>query len=172
MAQHLCALRLPTEEAPVTSDERTAPAPLAPAATPQSETRQDAARLSLHDRLVRWLSPLWHPPLAGVPVTAAASPTQAHLFYLDEGVIQVTCTWWAAAPGQPAALRLAWQADVALGGAFWARFTRPEDATAVLAEVPLGSTLAGEEVFAAQELGFDPTREPWALTFLLREPAP
>jgi RNA polymerase sigma factor (sigma-70 family) len=40
----------------------------------------------------------------------------------------------------------------------------------VLAEVPLGSTLAGEEVFAAQELGFDPTHEHWALTLLLREP--
>jgi hypothetical protein len=35
-----------------------------------------------------------------------------------------------------------------------------------------GSALVGEEVFAAQELGFDPTRESWALTFLLREPAP
>src|SRR4029453_2044550 len=104
-----------------------------------------------------------------VPVTAAAPSTQTHLFYLDEGVIQVTCTWWAAAPGQPAARRLAWQADVALAGAFWARFTRPEDATVVLAEVPLGSTLAGEEVFAAQELGFDPPHDPWALP-LLREP--
>jgi hypothetical protein len=27
-------------------------------------------------------------------------------------------------------------------------------------------------VFTAQELGFDPTCEPWALAFLLREPEP
>jgi RNA polymerase sigma factor (sigma-70 family) len=109
--------------------------------------------------------------MAGVPVTAAAPPTQTQTFYPDEGGdIQVTCTWWGAEPGQPAALRLAWRADITQAGEFWARFTRPEDATVVLAEVPLGSALAGEEVFAVQELGFDPTCEPWALTFLLRQP--
>jgi hypothetical protein len=47
-----------------------------------------------------------------------------------------------------------------------------EENTVVLAEVSLGSAVAGEDVFAAQELGFDPTRQSWALTFLLREPAP
>jgi hypothetical protein len=140
--------------------------------TPRPGTRQEAARPPRHGRLVHWLSPLWHPPLAGEPVTAAEAPTQAHTFYLDEGVIQVTCTWWAAAPGQPAALRIAWHADLTLAGDFWARFTRPDDATVVLAEVPLGSALAGEEVFSMQELGFDPTREPWALTLVLREPEP
>jgi hypothetical protein len=172
LAQELCTLRLPPEEAPVTRDERLARTPLAPAAHPRPGPHQATARLPLHDRLVRWLSPLWHPPMAGVPVTAAAPSTQAHTFYLDEGVIEVTCTWWGAAPGQPAALRLAWQADVPLAGEFWARFTQPEDVTVVLAEVSLGSALAGEAVFAAQELGFDPTRQPWALTLLLRELEP
>jgi hypothetical protein len=110
--------------------------------------------------------------MAGVPVTAAASRPQTHVFYLPEGDIQATCTWWDAEPGQPAALWLAWQANITQAGTLWARFTRPEDPTVVLAEVPLGTALVGEAVFTAQELGFDPTCEPWALAFLLREPEP
>jgi RNA polymerase sigma factor (sigma-70 family) len=171
LALCLCDLRLPPEEAPATSAAHLAPTPQAPAIPPLwPGPRQTATRPPLHERLVRWISPLWHPPMAGVSVTAAAPPTQTQTFYPDEGDIQVTCTWWGAEPGQPAALRLAWRADIAQAGEFWVRFTRPEDATVVLAEVSLGSALAGEAVFAAQELGFDPTRQPWALTFLLRQP--
>jgi hypothetical protein len=132
----------------------------------------DRARAPGFERVVRWISELWHPPLAGEPITAAASRTQSHTFYLEKGKIRVTCTWWAAAPGYPAALRLAWQADLALRGELWARFTQPNDATAVLSEVPLGRDVAGQEVFATQDLGFDPTGEPWALTLVLREPEP
>jgi hypothetical protein len=102
-------------------------------------------------------------------VTAAETPAQEHVFYLDEGSIRVTCAWWAARQTQPTSLRIAWHADLTLGGEFWARFTRADDATVVLAEVPLGQALAGEEVFSAQELGFDPTCEPWAVALLLRE---
>jgi hypothetical protein len=81
----------------------------------------------------------------------------------------VTCKWWGAAQGQPAAFRIAWHADFTLAGDFWVRFTWPNDATVVLAEVPLGSALAGEKVLSTQELGFDPTREPWAVVLLIRE---
>jgi hypothetical protein len=132
----------------------------------------DRARAPGFERVVRWISDLWHPAYAGEPVTAAAPPTQEHAFYLDEGVIRVTCTWWGAEPGYPAALQIAWQADIPGVGEFWARFTRPDDATAVLAEMPLGSDLAGQEVFATQDLGFDPTSEPWALVLVLRERKP
>jgi hypothetical protein len=69
-------------------------------------------------------------------------------------------------------LLITWHADVSLVGEFWVRFTRLEDVTVVLAEVPLGSGLAGEKVFAMQDLGFDPTREPWALILMLWEPVP
>jgi hypothetical protein len=34
----------------------------------------------------------------------------------------------------------------------------------------LGNTVAGEEEFTAATLGFDPTREPWALSILLKAP--
>jgi transcriptional regulator with XRE-family HTH domain len=138
----------------------------------QLHSHAEVTRPTLRDHLedlVRWLSPLWCPPLAGEVVTAAETPAQEHVFYLDEGSIRVTCAWWAARQTQPTSLRIAWHADLTLGGEFWARFTRADDATVVLAEVPLGQALAGEEVFSAQELGFDPTCEPWAVALLLRE---
>jgi transcriptional regulator with XRE-family HTH domain len=138
----------------------------------QPHGQADAARSTLRDHLeglIHWVSELWCPPLAGAIVTAAETPAQEHVFYLDEGSIRLTCAWWAAEQGRPAALRIAWHADLTLAGDFWARFTRPDDATAVLAEVLLGSALAGEEVLSTPELGFDPTREPWAVTLLIRE---
>jgi hypothetical protein len=61
------------------------PTPMAPAAPPWPAMRQEAMRPPLYDRLVRWISPLWQPPMAGVPVTAAAPPTQTQTFYPDEG---------------------------------------------------------------------------------------
>jgi anti-sigma factor RsiW len=143
------------------------------AATPRPETRQEAARPTLHDRfvgVVHWLSPLCQPLLAGEPATAADTPTQEYSFYLEEGTIRLTLAWWAATPGQPAALRIAWHVDTPTAADFWVRFTRREDPTVVLGQVPLGSAAAGEEVFSAQELGFDPTREPWAFIVLQREP--
>lgn len=125
---------------------------------------------SLRDYHVRWLSPLWHPPLAGELVTAADTSAQEQVFSLDDGEIRVTCEWRAAYQDQPAMLRITWQAHITLPGDFWVRFTRLDDPTAVLAEVRLGSALEGEEVFTAHALGFDPTQEPWALTLLLKEP--
>ena len=72
--------------------------------------------------------------------------------------------------GVPGRRYLAWQADVAFAGEFWARFTQPKDAK-VQTEKCLGSALAGEKGFPAQDVGLDQT-EPGALTFRLRERAP
>jgi hypothetical protein len=126
----------------------------------------------LHDQLIRWLSELWHPPLAGALATAADIPPQDKTFYLDEGTIRVTCTWWTATLDRPAALCMQWHADVTRPGDLWVRFTRAdsEDAAGVLAEVPLGNALAGEAEWSADTLGFDPSRERWALALMLREP--
>jgi hypothetical protein len=57
-----------------------------------------------------------------------------------------------------------------LPGDFWVRFTHPTDPTRPPVEVRLGNTVAGEEEFNAETLGFDPTREPWALAILLKAP--
>jgi hypothetical protein len=118
-----------------------------------------------HKPLFPWHSDdRWHPLQAGELVTADAAATQSSMFDLGVGRIQVTCRWWDQAPGYPAVLLLTWHADVSLVGELWVRFTRLEATTVVLAEVPLGSALAGERVFTKRELGFDLMREPWALT--------
>ena len=58
--------------------------------------RVAAEGLTFHDRLVRWLSPLWQPAWAGEMVSAADVAAQEQVFALDEGEIQVTCGWRAA----------------------------------------------------------------------------
>ncbi|MBI3325972.1 MAG: zf-HC2 domain-containing protein [Nitrospinae bacterium] len=119
------------------------------------------------DRLERWLSPVWQPFQLD---TAAAPSAREQVFALDEGEIRVTCEWRAAYRDQPAVLRIAWHADITRSGEFWVRFTRADDLAVLLAEVPLGRALAGEEVFSAPALGFDPTQDPWALTLVLKDP--
>lgn len=157
-----------TEDVTAYSFELASEAPQ-PQAIPQL-----APRRAFHDRvidaLVRYVSPLWHPALAGEPVAAADTAEQEQVFYLDEGSLRLTCRWWAASQGQPAALWLAWYADITRPGDFWVRFTRRDDPTAVLAERMLGGTFTGEAGWSADELGFDPTREPWSLTLVLTEP--
>jgi hypothetical protein len=134
--------------------------------------RLAAERLTVRDRLVRWLSPPWHPPWAGELVTAADVSAQEHVFALDDGEIQVTCGWRAAYGHLPATLRVAWQAHLSIPGDFWVRFTHPDDPTRPPVELRLGNTLTGEEEFTAETLGFDPTRDPWALAILLKAPEP
>jgi hypothetical protein len=140
------------------------------------ESAQSAAAISLREdasppgpRLVRWLSSLWRPPLAGVPVTAADIPVQERTFWLEDGEISLTCEWRAAYQQQPATLHLVWRATITRPGELWVRFTRPEDPTNPYTEVRLGSALAGEQVFTSAILGFDPTQEPWAVRLLLKE---
>jgi hypothetical protein len=127
---------------------------------------------TLRDRLVHWLSPPWQPTWAGEVVTAADVSAQEHVFSLDDGEIQVTCGWRAAYGNLPATLRVAWQAHLSIPGDFWVRFTHPNDPERPAVELRLGNTLAGEEEFTAETLGFDPTREPWALALLLKAPEP
>src|SRR5262245_39186937 len=130
------------------------------------------AQLSLHaigERLVRWLSPLWTPHFAGQPVTAADMASEEQTFYLDEGSIRLTCRWWAASEDQPAAFWIGWYANMTGPTDMWIRFSRSDDPAAVLAEKPLGSDLSGEAGWLSDELGFDPTRQPWALTLLITE---
>ena len=125
---------------------------------------------TLRDRLVRWLSPPWQPTWAGELITAADVAAQEHVFALDDGEIQVTCGWRAAYKNLPATLRVTWQAHMTLAGVFWVRFTHPTDPTRPPVEIRLGNTVAGEEEFTAETLGFDPTRDPWALAILLKAP--
>src|SRR5712671_3057250 len=45
------------------------------------------------DLLVTWFSPVWLPPRVGEPTTAAGMPQQEHSFQLEDGTIQVWCSW-------------------------------------------------------------------------------
>jgi hypothetical protein len=138
----------------------------------QPPNHAEAAHPTLRNHLeglVRWVSELWVPQLAGELITAADIPPEDKTFYLDEGTIHVTCQWWPAAQGRPAGILIHWHADLTLAGDIWARFTRRDDAAVILAQVPLGNALDAEAAFSAQELGFDPTREPWALALLIQE---
>ena len=129
-----------------------------------------AERPPLRDRLVRWLSPPWQLMWAGELVTAADVAAQEHVFALDDGEIQVTCGWRAAYGHLPATLRVAGHAQLTLPGDFWVRFTHPTDPTRPPVELRLGQSVAGEEEFTAETLGFDPTRDPWVLAILLKAP--
>jgi len=138
---------------------------------PQRAVPPPSHAAGLRERLVHWISALWQPLWAGEPVTAADIPAQEQVFAFDEGEIRLTCEWRAAYQHQPALLRLTWQANLPVPTDIWVRFAQPDDPTVVLTEVQLGQALAGEAVWTAPELGFDPTREPWALIIVLREPA-
>ena len=140
---------------------------------PAPRDAQAPGRPPLGSRLVHWLTPIWEPLLAGQLVTAAAeTPEQTQVFTTVEGEMRLTCEWHAASGERPALLRLAWHADLTGVWDFWVRFTRPDDPTVVLAVIPLGRALAGEEVWAAPALGFDPTRDPWAVTLGREAAAP
>jgi hypothetical protein len=131
---------------------------------------QVMASPSMHTRVWEWLSAAWHPPLAGEVATAAGTQAQEHVFTLDEGHIRVRCDWWTPESGHPGMLRLSWHASVTRTTEFWARFTRADDPAVLLAEARLGDYPDGDKMYTADVLGFDPTRQPWALTIVLREP--
>jgi putative zinc finger protein len=139
------------------------------AAPPPSGIPWGAVLQELPDRLVRCISSLWHPFLAGQMATAAAASPQEHRFYLDEGEITLTCDWSASSPNQPATLRVAWEATLSRPTDLWLRFTQPDDPTALYSEVRLGENWAGEAIFLEQTIRFDPARQPWALALVLKE---
>ena len=122
---------------------------------------------TLRDRLVRWLSPLWQPQWVGELVTAADIPEQEHVFRLEDGEIKISCSWRSQYNENPAYVWVSWWADISTPGELWVRFARPETET-VLAEICLGTHLEGEKVFTNDDLGFDPSREKWAISLILR----
>lgn len=121
---------------------------------------------ALGERRELWRSPAWHPFLAGEPVAAAATSPQEQIFPLGPGE-KIRVTYEREAAG----LRITWHADITRSGEFWVRFTLRDDPAVLLAELLLGRALEGEQRFSTAALGFDPTREPWVLTLLMKEPA-
>jgi hypothetical protein len=139
-------------------------AAVAPPAAPGAVAA--AAGAVLPTRLARWVSSLWVPEW--VVVTAEAIPPQTQVFALEDGEITLTCAWYAASQNTPATLHVSWRANLATPSDLWVRFTQPDTATP-LAELRLGTALEGLESFTPAVLGFDPSRERWALAILLRD---
>lgn len=126
---------------------------------------------TLRDRVVRWLSPLWHPPLAGELGlnTATGTASETHMFYLAAGEIQVTCEWREAVADQPAILRVAWQASLTGPGDLWVQVMQRDDPSVPPTDLEL-SALEGQHVWSADALQFDPSRVPWALRIVVTGP--
>ncbi len=118
--------------------------------------------------LIQWFSPLWKPQWTGQFVGAGDAPQQTHRFRLEQGAIEISCTWKPQQGTTPAYLDFSWKADLLMEGELSCRFVQP-DTQAVLADLPLGSSKEGGQYFSSQALGFDPTREKWAIVILVKQ---
>ena len=103
----------------------------------------------------------WEPRYAGMLVTAADIPKQEHWF--DDQRIKVTTVWERARGAEPAYIWVKWEITVETAVTFHLCFVNPETRER-LYEVNLGPRKAGEEVFASDELQFEPAATRWALT--------
>jgi len=111
---------------------------------------------------------LWQPQWAGQLVPAADIPAQEHLFAFDEGAIKLTCVWQPQHRKKPAFIGLTWSADLKIRSALSALFIRLDDPHNAQVEVSLGNELRGGKIITSDELGFDPSRDRWAIAMILR----
>ena len=120
------------------------------------------------DRVTQWISPIWQPLWAGQAVTADDIPKQDYTFLSDYGKIAISCEWNAASATTPAFLKINWEASLESQSRLVARFINPESQE-IRADICLGTSLSGEETLTADELGFDPSSVPWAISLILRD---
>jgi hypothetical protein len=132
-----------------------------------ARTLQQAKLARAAQAVIAWISPCWQPQWAGQPVGAGDIPTQQQTFPLEDGRVEVSCTWRPQSGTNPAYLDLTWNADTIIGGELWCRFVQP-DTQVVLNEILLGESREGGHYLTPQTLGFDPSTEKWALTLLLK----
>lgn len=132
-----------------------------------ARTLQKAKLARAAQAVIAWISPCWQPQWAGQPVGAGDIPTQTQTFMLEDGRVEVSCTWRPRSGTNPAYLDLAWNADTIMGGELWCRFIQP-DTQVVLAELLLGESGEGGHYLTPQTLGFDPSTEKWAIALLFK----
>jgi hypothetical protein len=124
--------------------------------------------ISLPANLVRWVSELWKPQWAGVAVSAGDIPVQTKIFKMQEGEIEITCLWRAQYELTLAHIELSWTTNLLRPLELWVIFFHPKTKV-VLVEILLGTSPEGGRIITSEELGFDPSIVPWALTILLKE---
>ena len=110
----------------------------------------------------------WEPEWAGQFATAADIPQQEHTFSMKEGEIKVVCDWGGQHGSDPPYIWLSWEAHISTERILYARFVNPVTRE-IRHEACLGSDLIGEETFSSHDLGFDPCRERWSVSIVLRE---
>ncbi len=120
------------------------------------------------DRVTQWISPIWQPLWAGQAVTADDIPKQEYTFQSEHGKIVMTCEWKPAYAATPAFLKVSWEASLESRSRLVARFIDPES-QAIRSEICLGTSLCGEETLTKDDLGFDPSSDPWAISLILRD---
>jgi len=133
-----------------------------------SKTLRSAKLKQAGRALITWLSPCWQPQWAGQFVGAGDIPEQTHTFRLEQGAIEVACSWKPRSGNTPAYLDFSWKADMMMEGELWCRFVHT-DTDLVLGEVPLGQSKEGGKYFTAQTLGFEPSQEKWAIVILMKQ---
>ena len=110
----------------------------------------------------------WEPKWVGKQVSAADIPEQRHTFRMAEGNLELSCSWRGKTAGSSAYIRLKWDARLTSRKEIWVRFSDPETQS-LRCEKLLGTLWKGEKPFYQDDLGFDPSRDPWAIAIILRE---
>lgn len=118
--------------------------------------------------LIKWASPIWQPQWAGQAVGAGDIPIQNHTFPIPNGHIDIRCSWQSEHKSTPAYIDLSWKANTMMEGELWCQFIQ-EETQVVFTEVRLGSETEGGIYLTTEDLGFNPSTENWALSFLVKE---
>ncbi len=87
---------------------------------------------------------------------------------MDDGDVTISCHWRGRHKNNPAYIHVSWKADITAPGELYVRFSDPDDQK-IFSELPLGTTLAGEEIFSKKDLGFDPSARKWAISVMFVE---
>lgn len=127
--------------------------------------------ISLPAQLVSWVSELWQPQWAGVPVSAADISEEKKTFSIKDGEIEISCLWRSQHETTPAYIQITWAANFVTDRELWTVFFNP-DTKEVLAEILLGTHPEGGKSITSETLGFDPSNEKWAISILLKKRKP
>lgn len=98
----------------------------------------------------------WQPEGAGEQQVAAATPKQEHEINVDDGSIKIECTW------DRTYIWFSWRARIETDRELSVQFINP-DTRKIWHEERLGRLRKGDKTFTSEVLGFDPTREKWAI---------
>lgn len=126
---------------------------------------------SFSAQLLSSVSEFWQPPLAGAMVTAADISEQTHSFQVPEGDIDLVCSWRAQYGTTPAHIHLEWSANLVAARELWAFFFDPVSKEP-LVEILLKNSFEGHKDINSEDLGFDPSEEPWGISILLKRESP